>query len=138
VTTASIALTSKMRPDAPILVDVVARARLGDEEALTYVFDHVFYDVYHFVFLATRNRGEAERVTRDALNRLPAMVRGGRYQSVEELRHSLVQQAERRLHITRRNEAPVGRMNGVRSTIRHVVLIASAAIAAISALLLLL
>ena len=136
MTTATIALMSRTRPQAPLLTDIVRRAQSGDQDALMYVFDNVFYDVYHFVLLATHDRGDAERVTRDALNRLPGMVRSGRFQSVEALRESLVHQATQRLRINHRTKAPVGGMSGLRAVIRHAVLISSAAIAATGALIL--
>jgi hypothetical protein len=138
MTTATFALTSKMRPDAPAIVDIdiATRAREGDPEALVYVFDNVFYEVYHHVFLATRSRREAERVTRKALDTLPSLLRHGRYGSVEELRSSLVERADRQLRGSRRSEVPVRGMAGLRAIIRHAVLISSAAIAAIGALIL--
>ena len=134
--TAAIALMSKMRPDSPAIVDVVTRARQGDQDALLYVFDNVFYDVYHHVLLATRSRRDAERITRDALDHLPSMVRRGGYRSVEELRHSLVEEADRKLDRRRRTGAPVRGMAGLRAVIRHAVLISSTAVAATGALLL--
>ena len=136
MTTATIALTSKMRPDAPAIVDVVTRARQGDPDALLYVFDNVFYDVYHHVLMATRSRRDAERITRDALDHLPSMVRRGRYRSVEELRASLVERAERQLPSSRRTGAPVRGMAGLRAVIRHAVLISSTAVAATGAFIL--
>jgi hypothetical protein len=136
MTTATIALTSKMRPDSPAIVDVVTRARQGDRDALIYVFDNVFYDVYHHVLMATRSRQDAQRITCDALDHLPSMLRRGRYRSVEELRRGLVVQAETQLQRRRRAEAPARGTAGLRAAIRHAVLISSTAIAATGALLL--
>jgi hypothetical protein len=137
MTTATIALSSKMRPDSPAIVDVVTRARQGDQDALIYVFDNVFYDVYHYVLLTTRSRQDAERITRGALDHLPAMVRRGRYTNVDELRLSLVQQAERQLSRRRRTDARARGSAGLRAVIRHAVLLSSTAVAAIGAVLLL-
>jgi len=125
-----------MQPDRPVIVDTVARARHGDPDALVYVFDNVFYDVYHHVFMTTRNRKDAERITRDALDHLPSLIRRGRYGSVEELRLSLMEQAERRLQRSRGTGVPRRGMAHLRAVIRHAVLISSAAIAATGALLL--
>jgi hypothetical protein len=136
MTTATIALTSKMRPDAPAIAEVVARARRGDPDALVYVFDNVFYDVYHHVFMTTRNRRDAERITRDALDHLPSMLRRGRYGSVEDLRLGLVERAGRQLRRGRRTGAPARGMAHLRVVIRHAVLISSVAIAATGTLLL--
>jgi hypothetical protein len=136
MTTATIALTPRIRPDSPAILDVVSRARQGDADALAYVFDNVFYDVYHHVFLATHNRREAERLTRDALDHLPSMVRRGRYRSLEALRDDLVDRAAEQLQRNRRDKAPVDGLAVSRAVIRHAVLISSAAIAAAGALLL--
>jgi hypothetical protein len=136
MTTATIALSSKMRPDSPAIVDVVTRARQGDRDALVYVFDNVFYDVYHHVLMVTHNRQDAEQITRDALDHLPSMLRRGHFRNVEELRISLVEAADRKLNRSRRIGAPVSGMSGLRAVIRHAVLISSAAIAATGALVL--
>ncbi|HEU0074550.1 MAG TPA: hypothetical protein VFS30_11120 [Dehalococcoidia bacterium] len=136
MTTATIALTSKMRPDSPAIVDVVSRAREGDRDALVYVFDNVFYDVYHHVLMATHSRQDAQRITRDALDHLPSLLRRGHYGSVEELRRSLVIRAEKQLHRHRKADAPTRGMDGLRAAVRHAVLISSTAVAATGALLL--
>ena len=137
MTTASIAFISKTRPDLPAIVGVVDRAREGDPDALVYVFDNVFYDVYHHVLLTTRNRRDAERITRRALDRLPSMLRQGRYGSLDELRAGLLNQAEKELRGHPRTGAPADGTATLRALLRHVVLITSAAVAATSALLLL-
>ena len=136
MTTAGIVFAPRLRPDARALAAVVTRAREGDREALVYVFDNVFYDVYHHVFLATRSRRDAERITREALDRLPSLLRRDRFLSVEDLRDSLVEEAERKLRGSRRTGAPVRDMAGPRAVIRHAVLISSAVIAATGALIL--
>jgi hypothetical protein len=118
------------------LLDVTDRARNGDTEALAYVFDHVFYDVYHRVFQVTRDRRAAERATRKALDRLPAMLRSRRYQTVPDLRDALVQQAQRGLRQPRKAGASVGGMEGLRAATRRFVLISAASIAAAGALIL--
>jgi hypothetical protein len=136
MTSATIALTSRTRPETRLLSDVVSRAREGDEDALVYVFDNVFYDVYHYVLLTTHDRRQAERITRDALPQLPSLVRSGRFQSVEALRESLVNQATQRLRNNHWTGTPGGGLSGVRAVLRHAVLISSAAIAATGVLLL--
>ena len=136
MTTATIALTSKMRPDASAIAEVGARARQGDADALGYVFDNVFYDVYHHVFMTTRNRADAARITRDALDHLPSMLRDGGYGSLGELRSALVELSERQLQRSRRIKASSRSMAGLRAAIRHAMLISSTAVAAAGALLL--
>jgi hypothetical protein len=119
-----------------VLLGLLARARLGDEAALGYVFDNVFYDVYQEVFLDTRDRREAERVTRDAMDRLPRMLHSGRYGTVDEIRDSLVRQTRRRRAALRKAGAPAGGLEGLRAGIRHLVLISAALSAAAGALIL--
>lgn len=121
--------------DAPLL-DVVARARNGETDALLYVFDNVFYDVYHDVFLDTLNRREAERVTREALARLPRMLRSGRYASIEELRESLVSRARQRAQTRPQPGASVDGLESLRAVVRHVVLTITASIAAVGVVIL--
>jgi hypothetical protein len=136
MTTASIALITKTRPDLPAIVGVIDRAREGDPDALVYVFDNVFYDVYHHVLLTTRNRRDAERITRRALDRSPSMLRDGRYSSVEGLRAGLLKQAERQLRGRTRIGVTADGTAALQALLRHVVLITSAAAAATGALVL--
>jgi hypothetical protein len=118
------------------LLDVVHRARGGDTDALAYVFDNVFYDVYHHVFLMTRDRSKAERATRKALDRLPEMLRGQRYATVAQIRDVLVYEARQTVRPMSKAGASAGGMDGLRAVVRHLVLISTAAIAAASALIL--
>jgi hypothetical protein len=115
------------------LLEVVNRAREGDEDALAYVFDNVFYDVYHEVFVATRDRRQAERVTREALRDLPALLRSRRYQSLAGLREGLVRRA-----LPENQPAAVtdSGLDGLRASTRHFVLASTAVIAAVGALIL--
>jgi hypothetical protein len=119
-----------------VLFEVATRARRGDPDALAYVFDNVFYDVYHEVLTATRDRAEAERATRKALHRLPEMLRSRRYESLTELRESLVRQAMSKRSSAGKAGAPVGGMENLRAGIRHLVLISAGFIAAAGALIL--
>jgi hypothetical protein len=123
-----------MYEDAALLA--VRRARRGDEDALAYVFDHVFYDVYHDVFPATRDRRKAEQATRKAVDRLPAMLQARRYTTLEQIRDELVREARRSVRPSRGAGASSSGMVGLRAVIRHIVLISAASIAAAGALLL--
>ena len=118
------------------LFDVMSRARAGDAEALAFVFDNAFYEVYHHVFLVTRDRRETERATRHALDRLPAMLRSRRYRTLTELRDALVYRARQDIRRPRRVRASAGGMEDLRAVIRHLVLISAASIAAAGALVL--
>ena len=117
-------------------MDLVARARLGDHDALVYVFDNVFYDVYHEVLLATRDRRQAERVTREALDQLPGLLRKSHFGSVRDLRDALVRRAHTSISRSREAGASVSGMENLRAGIRHFVLISAAFIAAAGALIL--
>ena len=99
---------------------------------MVYVFD----DVFHEVFLAIRDRRQPKRVTRDALEQLPRLLRKSHFGSVEDLRDSLVRQARANIRRRRQGEASAGGMESLRAGIRHFVLISAASIAAASALIL--
>jgi hypothetical protein len=118
------------------LLDVVGRARDGDAQALAYVFDHVFCDVYHHVFLVTRDRKQAERATRRALDPLPAMLRGNEYPTLTALRDALVYQASLETRPAHDAVTPARELEGMRAVVRHVVLMAATSVTAISAVFL--
>lgn len=118
------------------LLDVVSRARNGDTDALAYVFDNVFYDVYHHVFVVTRDRSDAERATRRALGRLAPMLRSRRYSTLTELRDALVYQARQSLPVPRSARESAGGMQSLRAGVRHLVLVSAASIAGAGALIL--
>jgi len=140
VTTAE--LSRSVIPGSPThqdaLPDVVQLARSGDKDALEYVFDNVFYDVYHRVFLVTRDRRKAERATRRALERLPEMLRGQRYATLTQIRDGLVHQAHLAARPGDKAGISAGGVDSLRAVIRHLVLISAASVAAAGALLLVL
>ena len=117
------------------LIDMVERARSGDIDALIYVFDNVFFDVYQHVFLVTRDRRRADRLTRKALDRLPSMLRSRRYRSLSQLRAALLDQAGRSMPQSKVKASPGG-MAGLRAVTRHLVLISASAITTAGALIL--
>jgi hypothetical protein len=133
-------MTSATFPVVPVtyeykdaLAEVVARAHEGDADALEYVFDHLFYDVYHEVFVASRDRRRAERVTRKAFNRLPSMLRSGRYRTLDELREAIAKDALGSGSKVRASH-PSSDVTGLRAATRHLVLVSAAAVAAAGAL----
>jgi hypothetical protein len=136
------AVGTSVIPDSPTyqdaLLDVVQRARAGDTDALAYVFDNVFYDVYHHVFLITRDRRKAERATRKAFARLPEMLRGQRHATLTQIRAGLVLQARKTVRPVSKAGASAGGLDGLRAVIRHLVLMSAASIAAVGALILVL
>jgi hypothetical protein len=136
MTAASIITMFPSATNHDLLLDVVARARYGEPDALVYVFDNVFYDVYHDVFLATRDRRQAEQVTRDALKRLPRLLRSGRYTTLDQISDSLVAQARRRVPALRKPETSADSLEPLRAVVRHVVLLTAASIASMRAVIL--
>lgn len=138
MTTAALGTAATTDTYHDALLDVVQRAHAGDTDALAYVFDHVFYDVYHHVFLHTRDRRKAERATRKALDRLPEMLHCQRHATLTQIRDGLVQEARQTIRPVSRTGAFAGGVGGLRAAIRHLVLISAASIAAAGALLLVL
>jgi hypothetical protein len=133
-------MTSVAFPVVPVtyeykdaLAEIVARAREGDADALEYVFDHLFYDVYHEVFVATRDRRLAERATRKTFDRLPGMLRSGRYGTLDELRAAIAKDALGRGGKARLSRASSD-VTALRAATRHLVLTLAAAVAAAGAL----
>src|SRR5688500_11775297 len=86
-------------------VELLNRARGGDESALIDIFDAVIYDVYSYAFLETGKVHEAGRIADATGSELAWIVRGHDVFSLAEVRERLLQSAARKVDSYRASEA---------------------------------
>jgi hypothetical protein len=107
-------------------LELLNRARGGDESALIEVFDAVIYDVYSYAYLETGKVQEAERIADATGSELAWIVRGRNVLGLAEVRERLLQSAARKVESYRASQARNKALGGIRANLRHMFLAGTA------------
>ena len=107
-------------------VELLNRARGGDERALIDIFDAVIYDVYSYAYLETGKVVEAERIADATGSELAWIVRGHDVFTLAEVRDRLLDSAERKVESYRAGQVRSKALGDIRASFRHLFLVGSA------------
>ena len=107
-------------------VELLNRARSGDESALIDIFDAVIYDVYSYAYLETGKVNEAERIADATGSELAWIVRGHDVFTLAEVRDRLLVSAERKVESYRAGQARNKALGDIRANLRHMFLAGTA------------
>ena len=107
-------------------VELLNRARGGDESALIDIFDAVIYDVYSYAYIETGKVQEAERIADATGSELAWIVRGHDVFSLSEVRERLLDSAGRKVETYRAGLARNKALGDIRANLRHMFLAGSA------------
>jgi hypothetical protein len=107
-------------------VELLNRARGGDERALIDIFDAVIYDVYSYAYLETGKVNEAERIADATGSELAWIVRGHDVFTLAEVRDRLLASAERKVESYRGSLERNRKLGDIRASLRHLFLVGSA------------
>jgi len=114
-------------------VNLIARARGGDERALIDIFDAVIYDVYSYAYLETGKVQEAERIADAAGSELAWIIRGRDVFTLADVRERLLRSAATRVERYQAARTRDRAMGDVRANLRHLFLAGSAALSIVYA-----
>lgn len=112
-------------------VELLNRARGGDESALIDIFDAVIYDVYSYAYLETGKVNEAERIADATGSELAWIVRGHDVFTLAEVRERLLASAERKVESYRAGEARNKALGNIRANLRHMFFAGSATLSVV-------
>lgn len=107
-------------------VELLDRARGGDERALVDIFDAVIYDVYSYAYLETGSVAEAERIADATGAELAWIIRGRDVFSFAEVRERLLASAARKVESYKSSVERRQKLGDIRALFRHLFLIGSA------------
>ena len=114
-------------------VELLNRARGGDESALIDIFDAVIYDVYSYAYIETGKVQEAERIADATGSELAWIVRGHDVFSLSEVRERLLDSAGRKVETYRAGLARNKALGDIRANLRHMFLAGSAMLSVVYA-----
>jgi hypothetical protein len=107
-------------------VELLNRARGGDESALIEIFDAVIYDVYSYAYLETGKVHEAERIADATGSELAWIIRGHDVFGLAEVRDRLIQSAARKVEQYHASQERNRALGDIRANLRHLFLAGSA------------
>lgn len=114
-------------------VELLARARKGDERALIDIFDSVIYDIYSHVYLETGRVAIAERIADATGAELAWIVRGRDVTGLAGVRERLLSSADHKIEQYRASLARSQALGDMRAGLRHLFLAGSAMVSIIYA-----
>ena len=112
-------------------VELLNRARGGDERALIEIFDAVIYDVYSYAYLETGKVQEAERIADATGSELAWIIRGHDVFGLAEVRDRLIQSASQKVEQYRASQERNRKLGDIRANLRHMFLAGSAMVSVV-------